>query len=100
MLESTPSLLTLGKRCKELGYRFLWEPFCDPKFYDPKGKSVKVDVINNIPYLSPSETEVVAQKSAGVGAELSTRLVFAAGSAGAGAATFVLSAGALGLMCL
>ena len=63
MLESTPSLLTLGKRCKELGYRFLWEPFCDPKFYDPKGKSVKVDVINNIPYLSPSETEVVAGRS-------------------------------------
>eukprot|EP00439_Symbiodinium_sp_Y106_P074569 s3106_g14.t1 len=63
VLESTPSLLTLGKRCKELGYRFLWEPFCDPKFYDPKGQSVKVDVINNIPYLSPSETEVVAGRS-------------------------------------
>ena len=63
VLESTPSLLSLGKRCKELGYRFLWEPFCDPKFYDPKGKSIKVDVINNIPYLSPSETEVVAGRS-------------------------------------
>ena len=32
-----------------------------------------------------------------VGAGLSTRLVLVAGSAGAGAATFVLSAGALGL---
>ncbi|CAE7541323.1 JNK [Symbiodinium sp. CCMP2592] len=60
VLESTPSLLSLGKRCKELGYRFIWEPFCDPIFFDPKGKRLKVDVINNIPYLAPSETEVVA----------------------------------------
>ncbi|CAE6971381.1 unnamed protein product, partial [Symbiodinium sp. CCMP2592] len=60
VLESTPSLLSLGKRCKELGYRFIWEPFCDPIFFDPKGKLLKVDVINNIPYLAPSETEVVA----------------------------------------
>ncbi|CAE7624163.1 Clec16a [Symbiodinium sp. CCMP2592] len=60
VLESTPSLLSLGKRCKELGYRFIWEPFCDPIFFDPRGKRLKVDVINNIPYLAPSETEVVA----------------------------------------
>ncbi|CAE7343555.1 JNK [Symbiodinium sp. CCMP2592] len=60
VLESTPSLLSLGKRCKELGYRFIWEPFCDPIFFDPKGRQLKIDVINNIPYLAPSETEVVA----------------------------------------
>ncbi|CAE7710354.1 JNK [Symbiodinium sp. CCMP2592] len=60
VLESTPSLLSLGKRCKELGYRFIWEPFCDPIFFDPSGRKLKVDVINNIPYLAPSETEVVA----------------------------------------
>ena len=28
-----------------------------------QGKSIKIDVINNIPYLSPSETEVVAGRS-------------------------------------
>ncbi|CAE7242242.1 JNK [Symbiodinium sp. CCMP2592] len=60
VLESTKNFLSLGKRCKELGYRFIWEPFCDPIFFDPKGKRLKVDVINNIPYLAPSETEVVA----------------------------------------
>ncbi|CAE7517087.1 GABBR2 [Symbiodinium sp. CCMP2592] len=60
VLESTPSLLSLRKRCKELGYRFIWEPFCDPIFFDPKGRQLKIDVINNIPYLAPSETEVVA----------------------------------------
>ena len=59
MLESTPSVLSLGKRCKELGYRFIWEPYCDPIFCDPKGKRIKIDVIN-IPYLSPSETAVIA----------------------------------------
>eukprot|EP00439_Symbiodinium_sp_Y106_P083105 s519_g22.t3 len=58
VLESTPSLLSPGKRCKELGYRFIWEPFCDPMFFDPKGKRLKIDVINNIPYLLFSETDL------------------------------------------
>ena len=58
VLESTPSLLSPGKRCKELGYRFIREPFCDPMFFDPKGKRLKIDVINNIPYLLFSETDL------------------------------------------
>ena len=45
VLESTRSLLSLGKRCKELGYRFIWDPFGDPIFFDPKGKRLKIDVI-------------------------------------------------------
>ena len=45
VLESTRSLLSLGKRCTELGYRFIWDPFGDPIFFDPKGKRLKIDVI-------------------------------------------------------
>ena len=62
VLESTPSLLSLGARCLEHGYRFVWEPFAEPKFYDPHGTPVRIEVINNIPYLIPSETTVVSNK--------------------------------------
>ena len=62
VLESTPSLLSLGKRCLEHGYRFVWQPFAEPKFYDPHGTPVRIEVINNIPYLFPSETTVVSNK--------------------------------------
>ena len=63
VLESTPSLLSLGKRCLEHGYRFVWEPFAEPKFYDPHGTPVPIEVIHNIPYLYPSEITVVSNKS-------------------------------------
>ena len=53
LIDITPSLLSLGKRCMELGYRFVWEPFTHPKFYDPNGKRIAVEVISNIPYLVP-----------------------------------------------
>ena len=62
VLESTPSLLSLGKRCLEHGYRFVWEPFAEPKFYDAHGAPVRIEVMNNIPYLIPSETTVVSNK--------------------------------------
>ena len=62
VLESTPSLLSLGRRCLEHGYRFVWEPFAESKFYDPHGAPVRIEVINNIPYLIPSETTVVSNK--------------------------------------
>ena len=51
VLESTPSLSSLGKRCLEHGYRFVWEPFAEPKFYDFQGTPVRIEVIHNIPYL-------------------------------------------------
>ena len=63
VLDSTPSLLSLGKRCMELGYRFVWEPFTRPKFYDPRGRRITVEVINHVPYLVPSETEIVAGRT-------------------------------------
>ena len=62
VLESTQSLLSLGKRCLEHGYRFVWEPFAEPKFYDPHGTPVRIGVIDKIPYLIPSETTVVSNK--------------------------------------
>ena len=40
----------------------MWKPFAEPKFYDPHGTPVGIEVINNIPYLYPSETTVVSNK--------------------------------------
>ena len=60
VLENTPSLLSLGKRCMEHGYCFTWEPFQIPRLFDPKGREIKLELINNIPYLLPTETQIVS----------------------------------------
>ena len=60
VLENTPSLLSLGKRCMEHGYRFSWDPYQIPRFFDPSGREITVELINNIPYLLPTETQIVA----------------------------------------
>ena len=60
VLENTPSLLSLGKRCVEHGCRFSWDPFQIPRFFDPDGRESKLELINNIPYLLPTETQIVA----------------------------------------
>ena len=60
VLENTPSLLSLGKRCMEHGYRFSWDPYQIPRFFDPSGREIKLELINNIPYLLPTETQIVA----------------------------------------
>ena len=60
VLENTPSLLSLGKRCMEHGYRFSWEPYQIPRLFDPRGREIKLELINNIPYLLPTETQIVS----------------------------------------
>ena len=60
VLDNTPSLLSLGKRCMEHGYRFSWDPYQIPRFFDPSGREIKLELINNIPYLLPTETQIVA----------------------------------------
>ena len=45
VLENTPSLLSLGKRCMEHGYRFTWEPYQIPRLFDPKGREIKLELI-------------------------------------------------------
>ena len=60
VLENTPSLLSLGKRCMEDGYRFSWDPYQIPRLFDPKGREIKLELINNIPYLLPTETQIVS----------------------------------------
>jgi hypothetical protein len=51
--ESTPSVISIGKRCLEMGYAFYWPPYSEsPFFVKPDGTRVVVTVENNIPYLT------------------------------------------------
>ena len=36
VLGSTPNVISVGKRCVELGYRFVWEPGKAPFLVSPK----------------------------------------------------------------
>ena len=52
VLESSPDVLSIGRRCVELGYKFVWEPFSyEPYFITNYGDIVKLVSVNNVPYL-------------------------------------------------
>ncbi|WP_288992891.1 hypothetical protein [uncultured Marinobacter sp.] len=51
VLESTPPVLSVGKRCMEMGYSFVWLADQDPYFVCPDGTIVEFEVKDNIPYL-------------------------------------------------
>ena len=48
-----PDVLSVGRRCKELGYGFYWAPFEEaPTLVTPKGKHIKTINIDNVPYIA------------------------------------------------
>ena len=51
IMESTPPVMTIGKRVMEEGYGFIWQPFQAPMLYTPAGKKIQLEVVNNVPYL-------------------------------------------------
>jgi hypothetical protein len=54
VLESTPAVLSIGRRCMEQGYTFEWKPRRAPTLRSPNGAVVTLEVIDNIPYLRPA----------------------------------------------
>ena len=48
---NTPSIISIGRRCVDFGYSFRWDVFEVPILICPSGRTVKLDVINNVPYL-------------------------------------------------
>ena len=48
VLESTPSIISVGKRCMDMGYSFVWTAGCKPILTCPSGRTVTLDVINNV----------------------------------------------------
>ena len=53
MTLDSPSVLSLGRRCKHEGYRFVWDGWADPQFFDPNGKEIPLELISDVPYLPP-----------------------------------------------
>ena len=51
VLPSTPSVLSVGCRCVEQGFDFIWKACCRPYFRDKKDKKIFLDVRDNAPYL-------------------------------------------------
>ena len=60
VLESTPSIISVGKRCMDMGYSFVWAAGCKPTLTCPSGRTVTLDVINNVPYLPHGDTQFVS----------------------------------------
>ena len=53
MLDSTPPVLTVGRRCQERGYAFHWPPYGHPRLVRPNGKDVPLSVDHYVPYIIP-----------------------------------------------
>ena len=53
MLKSTPAVLSIGFRCRKLGYTFVWPAYGNPYFLLPSGNLVYLEVHKDIPYLRP-----------------------------------------------
>ena len=52
ILSETPAVLSVGQRCMEQGYTFVWPSGKNPFLITPGKKNiVELEVINNIPYL-------------------------------------------------
>ena len=51
MLSDSPSVLSVGQKCMEEGFDFVWRANCRPFFRDTEGKKVYMDVRDNVPYL-------------------------------------------------
>jgi hypothetical protein len=54
--DKTPAVISIGKRCLEIGYAFYWPPFSErPFFAKPDGSRVAMEVEGSIPYLAGRE---------------------------------------------
>ena len=60
IMESTPTVMSIGKRCMLHGYSFVWHPAKQPFLVTPKGKKVVLEVIDNVPYLPLSRSHPCA----------------------------------------
>ncbi len=53
----TPAVLSVGARCMEQGYSFIWMAGEAPYFLKPDGSKVRLEVRHNIPYLRPGKPQ-------------------------------------------
>ena len=51
VLSDSPSVLSVGQKCMDEGFDFVWRANCRPYFRDSEGNKVYMDVRDNVPYL-------------------------------------------------
>jgi hypothetical protein len=70
--QNTPAVLSIGKRCPEMGYAFFRLPFSEhPFFINPDGTRTVMDVDGTIPYLAGGgeDTACPAEEDDGPGTD-------------------------------
>ena len=55
VMEESPSVLSIGKRCADNGYGFLWMPGEEPVMFDDQKTVIRLRVKDHIPYLVPND---------------------------------------------
>ena len=63
VLDDTPSVLSVGKRCMKQGYGFVWPPGDHPFMINPDGKRISLFVNGDIPYLRADLNTCTRQKN-------------------------------------
>ena len=63
VLPSTPAVLSVGQRCLEKGYDFVWRKNSAPYFVRPDGKAVILKLDGRVPYVD-DQCKVIASESA------------------------------------
>ena len=61
VLDDTPSVLSLGKRCMEQGYTFVWPSGREPYMINSEADKIKMEVHDLSPYTSVRRTIVRRQ---------------------------------------
>jgi hypothetical protein len=56
VMESSPTVMSIGRRCMTLGYSFVWNGYKNPYIVTPKGKKIKLEVVDYVPYLPISKS--------------------------------------------
>ena len=57
ILDSTPPVLSVGYRCMNLGYSFIWPKGEDPYFLLPNGSICPLVTTGDVPYLYPGTSQ-------------------------------------------
>ena len=50
VLPDTPAVLSIGQRCMDEGYDFVWKAYSRPYLKTPKGEKIYLDVNDIVPY--------------------------------------------------
>eukprot|EP00435_Cladocopium_sp_Y103_P013926 s811_g3.t1 len=62
VLDDTPSVLSMGKRCLDLGYSFVWPSGKDPYMIDCNGNIIEMTVKDYIPYMNLDQEKKTGSK--------------------------------------